>query len=173
MADADWDACLAFVFDAEGGYTDDPADPGGATNFGITLATLSAWRGKTVDKDDVRTLGQDEAGAIYRANYWNATRCSDLPVGVDMMVFDAAVNTGNGRAARMLQQVVGAAQDGSIGPQTLKSVSAMPADEVVGALAQLRTVFYHGLPGFPRFGGGWLARVNRAQQAALKMVADM
>jgi lysozyme family protein len=171
MADADWEKCLAFAFEAEGGYSDDPADPGGATNLGITLAELVRWRGRPVDKAELRALTRDEAAAIYRAGYWNATRCADLPPGLDLMVFDAAVNTGNGRAARMLQQVVGAAPDGSIGPLTLKAVATMAPDAIIAALAQRRVDYYEGLPGFTRFGRGWLARVARARDVALRLSA--
>ena len=81
MADTDWDASLAFVFSVEGGYTDDPMDPGGATNLGITLDELSVWRHTAVTKADVQNLQRDEAGAIYRTNYWNASRCVDLAPG--------------------------------------------------------------------------------------------
>ena len=103
MSDASWNAALAFVFSVEGGFTDDPVDPGGATNLGITHDELAKWRGRAVTIDDMRDLGKDEAAAIYRANYWTISRCADLAPGVDLIVFDAAVNTGNGRSARLLQ----------------------------------------------------------------------
>lgn len=64
---------LALVLAQEGGYADHPYDPGGATNFGITIATLRDWRGRPVSKADVRALGRDEVAAIYRARYWNVT----------------------------------------------------------------------------------------------------
>ena len=136
MAEADWNSCMAFVFSAEGGYVDDPLDPGGATNLGITLAELSHWRHTAVTKDDVKSLSKTEAANIYRTNYWNATRCSDLPAGVDLMVFDAAVNMGNGRSARFLQQAVGADQDGSIGPNTLAAVAAIDAETLITHLGE-------------------------------------
>jgi len=169
MADADWNACLAFVLAAEGGYVDDPMDPGGATNLGITLDVLRQWRRGAVTKDDVRTLGRDEAAAIYRTSYWNASRCADLPTGVDLMVFDASVNTGNGRSARFLQTALCVAADGSIGPLTLAAASGRPAAELINDLAQRRLAFYQSLPTYDRFGAGWRTRVTAAQGHALRM----
>ncbi len=169
MAEANWDACLAFVLAAEGGYVDDPMDPGGATNLGITLQVLSTWRHTAVTKVDVQNLQQDEAGAIYRANYWNAERCSDLPSGVDLMVFDAAVNMGIGRSAKFLQAAAGVTADGSIGPQTLAATAAAPAAALVDVLADARLQFYQGLPTFDHFGQGWSARVNNVKAQALQM----
>jgi len=162
MADANWNTCLAFVLASEGGFVDDPLDPGGATNMGITLDVLSQWRHTAVTKADVQALGKDEAGAIYRANYWNATRCSDLPSGVDLMVFDAAVNLGCGRSAKFLQGAVGAAQDGSIGPATLALVAAAVPLTLITALSAARVAYYQSLSTFNHFGAGWTARVQRA-----------
>ena len=171
MADADWNACLAFVLAAEGGYVDDPMDPGGATNLGITLDVLRQWRHDNVTKGDVRNLGRDEAAAIYRTSYWNASRCADLPAGVDLMVFDASVNTGNGRSARFLQTVLGVAADGSIGPLTLAAANSKPAVGLINDLARSRLAFYQSLPTYDRFGAGWSARVTQAQEHALWMAA--
>jgi len=171
MADANWDASLAFVFSVEGGYTDDPLDPGGATNLGITLDELSVWRHTAVTKDDVKNLQRDEAGAIYRTNYWNASRCTDLSGGVDLMVFDASVNTGNGRSARFLQAACGATADGSIGPLTVAAANAKPAADLITALAAARLAFYQGLPTFSHFGHGWTDRVQQAQAHALQMAS--
>ena len=169
MAEADWDSCMAFVFASEGGYVDDPLDPGGATNLGITLAELSIWRHTAVTKNDVQTLGKTEAANIDRANYWNATRCSDLPPGVDLMVFDAAVNMGIVRSARFLQQAVGADQDGSIGPNTLSAVAAADTAALIASLASERMDFYHGLTTFDHFGAGWTARVQKVSALATQM----
>ncbi|MBN8901820.1 MAG: hypothetical protein J0H57_12360, partial [Rhodospirillales bacterium] len=99
--------CVAVTLSQEGGYVDDPRDPGGATNLGITRATLSAWRGQEVGKDEVRALPREEAVEIYRANYWLPARCGDMPAGIDLMVFDCGVNAGPRTAVRMLQRLLG------------------------------------------------------------------
>lgn len=170
MSDASWNAALAFVFSVEGGFTDDPVDPGGATNLGITHDELAKWRGRAVTIDDMRKLGKDEAAAIYRANYWAISRCSDLAPGVDLIVFDASVNTGNGRSARLLQAALGVAVDGQIGPVTVAAANAVRADDLVNALADARQNFYQNLPTFSHFGRGWTARVVAARAAALALV---
>ena len=171
MSDTSWGASLAFVFSVEGGFTDDPVDPGGATNLGITHDELSRWRGAPVTLDDMRNLGKDEAARIYRANYWNISRCGDLAPGVDLLVFDGSVNTGNGRSARLLQGVLGVAVDGQIGPLTVAAANAVRADDLVNALAAARQAFYQNLPTFSHFGHGWTDRVRKARAAALALVS--
>jgi lysozyme family protein len=170
MTAANFNACLAFVLSAEGGYVDDPLDPGGATNLGITLRVLSEWRHTAVTKEEVRNLTREEAGAIYRARYWNVVRGDDLPAGVDLLAFDAGVNLGTGRSARMLQAAVGVAQDGAIGPATLDAVGRQQdTADLISKLAAAREAYYRSLPTFPHFGTGWTARVNRVKQLALQM----
>ncbi len=171
MADADYARCLAFVLEAEGGYVDDPLDPGGATNLGITLRVLTEWRHTAVTKQEVRDLTREEAGAIYRARYWNSTRCGELPPGVDLMVFDGAVNLGPAQSARMLQAAVGTTQDGSIGPITVKAAVDGSASATIEAIASSRLAFYRSLPTFGHFGAGWTARVSRAKTLALQLAA--
>ena len=169
MAKANFSACLAHVFGSEGGYVDHPKDPGGATNLGITLATLQDWRGKPVTKADVKALTRDEAAAIYRAKYWNKVRGDDLPAGLDLVAFDAAVNSGVYRGSRWLQDAVGAAPDGAIGPRTLALAKAAKGSEAVARAIRARKNFLLSLPTWSTFGKGWSARLNSVEAAALKM----
>ncbi|WP_431268574.1 glycoside hydrolase family 108 protein [Dankookia sp. P2] len=111
-----FDLCVQVVLAKEGGFTDDPADPGGATQMGITARTLAAWRGRPVTAEDVRNLSPEEAKEIYRAQYWNLMRCEDLPRGVDLAVFDFGVNAGPGTAVKALQRAIGTVPDGAVGP---------------------------------------------------------
>jgi len=154
-----FEAALAHVFHWEGGFSDHPADPGGATNFGITQATLAAWRGTPVSREDVRALTRQGAGAIYRARYWETCRCDELPAGVDVMVFDAAVNHGPRQAALFLQRALGVADDGAIGPRTLAAAARQDASQTVCEIAARRMVFYARLNTFPSFGLGWARRL--------------
>jgi len=170
MVQRNFETCLAFVFAEEGGYTDDPLDPGGATNLGITLAELNRWRHTAVTKDDVRALQKSEASAIYAANYWNVVRGAELPPGIDLIVFDAAVNTGNARAAKMLQAIVRTAVDGAIGPQTIVATSGIAPKDLINQFADARVAFYQSLPTFNHFGRGWLARTERARTQALNLL---
>lgn len=173
MSAASFDAALAFVLAHEGGFSDDPADPGGATNLGVTLATLQGWMGthEVATVADVRGLTVAAVTPIYRARYWRAVSGDDLPAGVDLAVFDPAVNMGVGRAARFLQAVVWAERDGDIGPRTLAAVRSQPAADVINSLCDRRLTFYRGLPTFETFGRGWTTRVADCRAAALAMLA--
>jgi hypothetical protein len=164
-----FDRCVAVTLAYEGGFVDDPADPGGATNFGITKRTLEAYFGYAVSVDDVRNLSSSTAIAIYRANYWNQMRCGDLPAGVDLMVFDYGVNSGPATAIKALQGLVRVEQDGSIGPQTLGAVANATPMSLVNGLAQTRMNYLRGLPTFAQFGDGWTRRVTDVQQKGQQM----
>jgi len=163
---------LSLVLKHEGGYVDHPADPGGATNRGITLATLSTWRGRPVTKAEVKALTETEAAAIYRANYWNVVKGDDLPRGVDLAVFDFAVNSGPARAAKHLQALVGVDADGVIGPKTLAAIRSTKPSDLIRKLTRSRLAFLSGLPTWPTFGKGWRARVLGVEKEALAMAGD-
>jgi lysozyme family protein len=170
MTTANFPACLTIILASEGGFVDDPQDPGGATNLGITLNTLSGWLGHVATIADVQALTNATVAPIYQADYWGVCHCDQLPMGVDLMVFDEAANAGPGRAIRDLQTSVGATADGIIGPATLAAVAARNPVIIIGSIAIAREAFYRSLPTFSRFGAGWLARVERTKAAALAMV---
>jgi lysozyme family protein len=167
-----FDAALAHVLLFEGGYTDHPLDPGGATNLGITQAVLEASRGKPVSKDDVRELTKAEATAIYRQRYWEPARCGALPSGVDLAVFDCAVNQGTRRATRFLQQAANVAADGKIGPATLAAVTQLPAEALLGEFMARRMLGYGLLQTlFKTFGLGWSRRLMATCIAAHELLS--
>ena len=168
-ADARFARALDHVFRWEGGFSDDPADPGGATRFGITRATLADWRGEAVSVADVRALGRDEAAAIYRARYWDACRCAEMPPGLDLLLFDAAVNQGAGRAVRILQAALRVRQDGEVGPVTQNAARSADPRAVIVEFAARRMQAYGMLATFPRFGLGWSRRLMDGVAAALAM----
>lgn len=169
MAKTNFSACLAHVLASEGGYVDHPKDPGGATNMGITLATLQEWRGRPIAKADVRDLTRDEAAAIYRAKYWNKVKGDDLPAGLDLVAFDAAVNSGVYRGSKWLQQAIGAAADGVIGPRTLALANAVNTPQAISRSLRARKNFLLSLSTWPTFGKGWSKRLVSVEAAALKM----
>lgn len=162
-------ACVAEVLRHEGGFVNQPSDPGGFTNRGITLATLSAWRGRTAMPSDIRALTEAEAKEIYRAKYWDAIRGDSLPAGVDLAVFDFAVNSGPGRAARALQSLVGVTQDGAIGPKTLAAVGSAEPARLASDLCRTRLAWMRGLPTWVAFGRGWERRVLEVEAQAVAM----
>lgn len=169
-----FEQCLQLVLGAEGGFGNHPKDPGGATNFGITIDTLRAWR-KTkasdaeVTIDDVIKLTIAEATEIYRTNYWNLLRCGDLPSGIDLLMFDFGVNAGPGTAAKVLQRILGVEQDGSVGPVTLHAVGPADIQKVIREFSARRLELYRSFKGFDVFGTGWTNRTNSMEQAALRM----
>lgn len=114
-----FDQALAFVLAREGGFVDDPRDPGGRTNFGITQATYNRWRSVNgYNPADVADIKQAEVQTIYRLNYWNASKAYLLPMPLALVHFDAAVNQGVGQAVKFLQRVVEVKDDGQFGPVT-------------------------------------------------------
>ncbi|MCZ8375029.1 MAG: glycoside hydrolase family 108 protein [Beijerinckiaceae bacterium] len=170
MARTTFEPALAFVLRHEGGFADHPADPGGATNLGITLATLSAWRGHAATVADLRALTRDEAASIYRARYWDAIAGDDLPAGLDLVIFDAAVNSGPTRAARWLQALLSVPVDGRIGPVTLEAARAFATAGLVAGFTARRQAFVESLPTFRTFGRGWSRRIAAARVAGLALV---
>lgn len=167
-----FEACLSHVLQSEGGYVDHPSDPGGATNMGITIATLRTWRGRSVTKADVKALTRAEAAAIYRKNYWDAVRGDDLPRGLDLVAFDAAVNSGVSRGAKWLQSALGVPADGKVGPKTIAAANAAHNDAVIDRACDLRLGFLRQLGTWKTFGKGWTRRVESVREAASKMAAE-
>ena len=167
MAD-NFDACDAFVEKEEGGYSVDPTP----TNHGITQATLSTWLGRQATEDDVRNLAVETARAIYLARYWRGeTRCDLMASGVDLMVFNFAVNAGPAAAIKAVQGALGIVVDGYAGPQTLAAIKAAVGS--VSILAKLHaemTAYYKSLGNFPTYGAQWLARLDRCFDLAMPMV---
>lgn len=168
-ASSRFNACLAEVLRHEGGYVDHPADPGGATNLGITHTTLAAHRGRPVTKDDVRALTRAEAAAIYHARYWIPIRGDALPPGLDLALFDFAVNSGPARAVKALQGVLHVTQDGVVGPVTLAAIAKAPGPATLAIdLCDARMRFLRSLPTWATFGRGWTKRVSDVEVAALE-----
>lgn len=166
-----FEPCLQILLKQEGGYVDHPKDPGGATNMGITIATLRNWRGHPVSKLNVRDLTRAEAARIYHAWYWQTVHGDELPVGVDLMVFDLAVNSGPARARRYLQLAAGVPDDGIIGQRTLDAVNKAKPGVLIEKIRRLRKAFFEKQPEFRVFGDGWMNRLRDINAAALHMDA--
>lgn len=155
---------LAHTLQFEGGWANNPNDPGGATMKGITHRTYAHYLGRDVSHDELRAIPDEHLAEIYRKRYWDACRCSELPDGLDLAVFDTAVNTGPAQASRLLQRIVGAPADGAIGPKTIAAVNdyvaahGLPA--LIEAYTEARHNFYRLLPTYVHFGEGWRKRVN-------------
>ena len=172
-APAIFDRSLKHVLAMEGGFSDDPYDPGGATNRGITLKDFADWKGTSSDAvshdrlvEDLKAIPDATVAAIYLTRYWRPASCGYLPPPIALMHFDAAVNHGVGAANIMLQQAAGTARDGEIGPETLAAINQVAAAKLLQRYGDLRRARYRGLSTFWRFGKGWLARVEATMTAA-------
>jgi lysozyme family protein len=163
---------LALVLKSEGGWSDNPLDNGGATMKGVTLANFRHYVQANATKDDLRHITDAQLATVYKRFYWDAVNASALPDGVDYAVFDFAVNSGPGRAAKYLQMTVGVPQDGQIGPATLQAVNARPTSAIINSLCDLRLAFLKRLDTWPTFGKGWSDRVRSVRFAALLMVGQ-
>ena len=160
---------LALTLKYEGGFVDNPFDRGGATNMGITLATLSNYRGYTATKLDVKRLTQTEASAIYLKLYWEPLLAQRLPAGVDMFMFDYAVNSGPARAVKALQSSLGLPPDGNVKVSTLQAALRQDQATLIRALASKRLGFLQQLRSFQQFGRGWKTRVEAVTAASLDL----
>jgi lysozyme family protein len=170
MADT-FDACLAQTLRHEGGYSDDPHDPGGPTMRGITHRVYDAWRDAHGEpRRDVRAITADEVARIYRSQYWEAVSGDALPPGIDLAVFDFSVNSGPARAIKALQRAIGVAADGHIGAVTLTAAHAADPVDTITRIMDERLVFLRQLRHFWRFGRGWTRRVEDVRECALDMV---
>lgn len=160
-----FERALEVVLSEEGGYVNNPADPGGETNFGISKRAYPDL--------DIKNVSRETAASIYRQDYWLATRCDQLPPGLDLMVFDAAVNMGPKMAIRLLQGAVGAQVDGVMGVDTLAKARLctgfLAARTAIKRMAVRRVFAYFSLGKFDTFGKGWISRVFHVYEVSLAL----
>ena len=156
-----FDRCLAEVLRHEGGYVNDPHDPGGETNMGISK--------RSYPKEDIKGMTRARAAEIYRRDYWNPVRGDDLPAGMDLVAFDAAVNSGVSRGAKWLQTALGVSADGKIGPQTIAAAKAAHPEAVIDRAVSARLAWLRTLKTWSRFGKGWTSRVESVREVATAM----
>lgn len=173
-----FDTCLAETLHWEGGWSDDPHDPGGPTNKGIILAVFAAWRGVTLTPEtrdgliaDLRAISAREVAEIYRRQYWDAMRCDDLPPPLDLAVFDFGVNSGVSRAIKHLQRALGVTADGHFGAATMAAVQCSDPAAIAAAVIESRRTFLRQIPHFWRFGKGWLRRCDGIEAACTAIAA--
>ena len=161
--------CVQIVLEHEGGEVNDPRDPGGHTNLGVTQATLNHAR-HVVHGLPARVSDLDREGAlaVYEALYWRPIRGDELPLGLALIVFDAAVNQGVADATRFLQLAVRTAADGIFGPATLAAVKRANPRATILEVGARRMHDYMLLDHLDdRFGLGWSRRLVQTIAAAL------
>ena len=168
MNDYRFQRALALLRVTEGGFSDDPDDPGGRTMKGVTQRTYDFFRRmKGWPKQDVKNITDGEVAEIYRGQYWDAVRADELPFGVAYCVFDAAVNSGPGQAAKWLQQVIGAGVDGVVGSETLALASATDPIDLINQYCDRRLRFMRRLPHWWKFKNGWTRRVQEVREQSI------
>lgn len=160
---------LELILKSEGGFSNDPRDPGGTTNLGVTNGSWQAWLKRPVSKTEMRSLTPEIVAPFYKTQYWDACRCDELPLGIDYAVFDFAINSGTHQASKLLQEALGVNADGVIGPQTLTAVSNYGVSELTELFSEKKELFYRSLRTFAAFGKGWLNRVVDVQKNVEQM----
>jgi lysozyme family protein len=174
MSASTYDEALRRLLAHEGGYVNHPSDPGGPTNFGITLADYRRYAKADATAADVRAMKVIEAKAIYRAKYWKALRCDDLPPGVDYSIFDYGVNSGMGRSGKVLRRVVGLSDKTSVvTDEVLAAVAKRDPRALVAAINDERLAFLKHLSTWPVFGTGWSRRVAEVRSRSLQLAAQV
>ncbi len=173
MATWTYDEALRRLLAHEGGYTNHPSDPGGPTNFGITIHDYRKYVKPNATAADVRAMRVDEAKAIYRAKYWNAQRCDELPAGVDYSIFDYGVNSGIGRSGKVLRRIVGLPDTTHVvTDEVLRAVARRDPKALVTAINDERLAFLKRLRTWPVFGRGWGRRVAEVRSVSLRMANE-
>ena len=188
---ASFDECQNFVLRWEGGLTDDAADSGGLTNFGVSMAYLqdlaraepafvrSVLGSAVVTRSTIRSLTKAQAAALFRHSFWEPPRCGELPRAVALCVYDMSVNHGRGNAGRIVQRACNAALegltplavDGAIGPLTRARLQRMETAAGIRSIAERRRLFYKAIvaskPSQKVFLRGWLNRADAMEKQAL------
>ena len=169
-----FEQCLEKLLQHEGGFVNDSRDNGGMTNLGVTMRVWEEWVGHPVSEKEMRSLTPLMVSQLYKRKYWDACHADDFVSGLDYADFDCAVNSGVGRAIKLLQSCVGADADGGYGSITsaLVKKASSDADRLIGVYCSRRLEFLSQLKSFPVFGKGWSKRVSDVRQTALEMAKN-
>lgn len=171
MTASNFRTALDFIFRPENDGQQDDSAPGEnfRTSYGVTQMTWDAAVRDGIVAGLLENATQAQVEAIYRARYWNAVGCSSLPDGVDLMAFNDAVLCGPGHAARLMQRIAGAVQDGAVGPETLRKVGAYGVKPMIDAIAAGDLEYFMQLHNAPMFIRGWTRRTNDCRALAYKL----
>ena len=162
--------CLALVLKSEGGFVQNPKDPGGATNLGVTKATYEAYVGRSVSVDEIKALTPDTVAPLYKAMYWDKVSGDNIALGLDYALFDFAVNSGPRQATKFIQNIASVPADGMMGNRTVQQLANLDPSDCITRLCSERLQFLKQLNTWDTFGKGWQKRVSDVQKRALDMV---
>lgn len=149
---------IKFIIEHEGGYVNNPKDPGGETKYGIAK--------KFYPNEDIKNLTIERAIELYKKDYWDKCKCDEMPISIALYVFDTAVNQGCGFAIKMLQKALGINPDGIIGKQTLDKIKSVSLSKLIEDMSFIRVERYKNTKNFDVFGKGWLAREEKTKRKA-------
>ena len=162
--------CLDLVLKSEGGWVNNPADPGGETNLGVTKRVWEEYVGHPVTT--MKSLTPELVAPLYEQKYWRPCYAEVLPRGLDLLSFSMGVNAGPGRSVKLLQQSLGLVCDGVIGPRVMQKLRESNISDVIQGFSESRREYYRALKQFPVFGKGWLSRTDKEEQEALQMAKN-
>lgn len=181
-SDPTFNWAVDIVLNEEGGLIDHVRDPGGITNYGISLRfaqsvpdisvdghpLLDVDGNGIVDANDIRKLTRDQAKQVYFTQFWKVCRCDQIASdGLALMLFDMAVNQGRGPAVTTLQHAVGALPDGKLGPKTIAAANSCDVKAAIVEFNARRTMRYATTNNFDTFGLGWMRRASRIMEHAV------
>lgn len=183
MTAKNFDDCFKKLVVHEGGFTDDPRDPGnkrgdghgnqGSTNHGVTAKAWADYTGKPAPIELMKALTIEDVKQMYRDMYWDAVRADDLPSGLDWSAFDWCVNSGPRPVSKAIQRCVGATADGAIGPKTLATVVEHgDPRKIIHYVFEVRQRYYESLKTFEIYGKGWTRRNKETLEQAEKMLEE-
>lgn len=158
-----FDQAFEILINVEKGMSLDPKDRGNWTGDDVGKGTLKGTKygvsGKQYPNEDIKNLTLARAKQIYLQDYWMPAGCTVVPQGISFDLFDTAVNSGVGRAVRLLQLAAEVDPDGQIGPKTLQALAAMPSPVLVARFNAQRLLFMTNAPSWPAHGKGWARRI--------------
>lgn len=173
MSAKSYPTAIKCVLAHEGGYTNHPRDPGGPTNWGITIYDARKYWKSNATAADVKAMPLSVAQTIYKARYWDALRCDELPAGLDYSIFDYGVNSGIGRAGKVLRRVLGMSDsDYHVTDVVLAEIARRDASKIIAAVNDERLRFLRSLSTWSAFGKGWGTRVADVKRLSLSMAAN-
>jgi lysozyme family protein len=167
-----YEQAIAQVFKDEGGYTNESTDPGGPTNWGITIHDARQYWKPNASAQDVKSMPRSVAEQIYQEHYATPIRYNDLPAGVDYAVLDYAINSGIHKSVVTLQSLVGVTQDGVVGPNTITAITAHNSIDLIHRIYDERIAFLKTLHTWETYGHGWTNRCNNGRNLAIALASE-
>lgn len=174
MANTDFDYVIGLVLKSEGGYCNDVDDPGGPTNFGITIHDYSEFKKRKVNAEEVRAMPRSDAITIYKEKYRRGFHFEQVRAGPDYLGLDYGINSGLGRPPLVFAKLLNRPATKSMTPDLIKAVNDADPVKLINAVSAERLHFMKGIRdgvAWRRFGGGWQKRVDSVDAISKHLAA--